>query len=218
MSLLDLDNAAVVAPLAVYALAVPMPGPSFVVITQASLAGGRLAGMVAAIGTTIGVTVYATAALLGISALAAALPWLITIIQILGGVYLVYLGTLALRAAMSGRSGFTTAKHLPGERPSLMRTFGKALLVGLGNPKMAAFFFSLFAPVVSPSHSTDARLFVLCGVVLIDLVYHQALATVLVLLAASRPAKSAQRWLDALVGTLMTAFGLRLLVDAARSR
>jgi len=213
-----LDDAATVAPLAVYALAVPMPGPSFVVITQASLGAGRLAGMVAAIGTSIGVTVYATATLLGVSALAAALPWLITIIQILGGVYLVYLGILALRAAMSGGSGFTTAKHLPGQRPSLTRTFSKALLVSLGNPKMAAFFFSLFAPVVSSSYSTDARLFVLCGVVVIDLVYHQALATVLVVLAASRPVKKAQRWLDAFVGTLMTAFGRGLLIDAARSR
>jgi threonine/homoserine/homoserine lactone efflux protein len=213
-----LDNAAVVAPLAVYALAVPMPGPSFVLITQASLGAGRLAGMVAAIGTTIGVTVYATATLLGMSTLVAALPWLVTVVQILGGVYLVYLGTLALRAAMSGGSGFTTARRPPGERPSLMRIFSKALLVSLGNPKMAAFFLGLFAPVVSPSYSTDARLFVLCGVVLIDLVYHQALATVLVLLAASRPMKGAQRWLDALVGTLMTAFGVGLLVDAVRSR
>jgi threonine/homoserine/homoserine lactone efflux protein len=75
-----------------------MPGPSFVAITQASLGAGRLAGMVAAIGTTIGVAAYATATLLGISTLAAALPWLITVIQVLGGVYLVYLGTLAGRS------------------------------------------------------------------------------------------------------------------------
>jgi arginine exporter protein ArgO len=70
----------------------------------------------------------------------------------------------------------------------------------------------------SPSYSTDTRLFVLCGVVLIDLLYHQALATVLVLLVASRPVKGAQRWLDALAGALLTAFGLRLLVDAVRAR
>jgi threonine/homoserine/homoserine lactone efflux protein len=213
-----LDSAAVVAPLVVYALAVPVPGPSFVAITQASLGARRLAGMVAAIGTTLGVAAYATATLLGISTLAAALPWLVTVIQVLGGVYLVYLGTLALRAAISGRGGFTRARRLPGEGSSLGRVFGKALLVSLGNPKMAAFFFGLFAPVVSPSYSTDARLFVLCGVVLIDLVYHQALATVLVLVTASRPVKGARRWLDGLVGTLMTAFGIRLLVDAARSR
>jgi len=80
-----LDLAAVATPLAIYAHAVPMPGPSFDVITQASLGAGRLAGMVAALGTTIGVAVYATATLLVISTLATALPWLVTTIQILGG-------------------------------------------------------------------------------------------------------------------------------------
>jgi threonine/homoserine/homoserine lactone efflux protein len=214
----SLDNAAVAVPLVVYALAVPLPGPSFIVITQVSLGAGGLPGMVAAFGTTIGVTVYATATLLGISTLAAALPWLITVIQILGGIYLIYLGTLALRAAVSGGKGFTTARRLPGECPSLTRTFSKGLLVSLGNPKMAAFFFGLFAPVVSPSYSPDARLFVLCGVVLIDLLYHQALATLLVLVAASRPVKRTQRWLDAFVGSLMTTFGIGLLVEAVRSR
>jgi len=59
-----LDLAAVATPLAVYALAVPMPGPSFVVITQASLGAGRLAGAVAALGTTIAVAVYAAAIVL----------------------------------------------------------------------------------------------------------------------------------------------------------
>jgi threonine/homoserine/homoserine lactone efflux protein len=211
------EDAAVISPLAVYALAVPMPGPSFVIITQASVGGGRLAGTIAAIGTTIGVAAYATATLLGISALSAALPWLITIIQVIGGLYLVYLGIEAFRAAIRGEGSFTMAKR-PDKRLSIARTFSKALLVSLGNPKMAAFFFGLFAPLVDPSHSADARLLVLGGVVLIDLIYHQVLATILVLLAASRPAKAAQRRLDALVGALMTAFGLRLLVEAVRSR
>jgi threonine/homoserine/homoserine lactone efflux protein len=178
-----LEYAAVISPLAVYALAVPMPGPSFVIITQASLGGGRLAGMIAAIGTTVGVAAYATATLLGISALSAALPWLITIIQVLGGLYLVDLGIQALRAATRGEGGFTTARH-PDERLSIARTFSKALLVSLGNPNMAALFFGLFAPLVGPSHSPDARLLVLGGVVLIDLFYHQVLATILVWLAA----------------------------------
>jgi hypothetical protein len=49
--------------------------------------------------------------------------------------------------------------------------------------------------------------------------YHQVLvATILVRLAASRPATAAQRWLNALVGALMTAFDLCLLAEAVRSR
>jgi threonine/homoserine/homoserine lactone efflux protein len=83
---------------------------------------------------------------------------------------------------------------------------------------MTAFFLGLFAPVVGLSHSTNTRLIVLGGVLLIDLVYHQMLATVLVLVATSRLLKRARRSLEAAVGTLMTAFGVGLLIDAARSR
>lgn len=214
-----LQNGSVIAILAVYALAVLLPGPSFIVITRASLGVGRAAGIMAALGTTAGVAVYATTALLGISALVAALPWLVTAIQVLGGAYLVYLGLSALRAALSKGSGLAGTGGFPrSERSSLMRNFGKAFLVSLGNPKIAAFFFGLFAPLVGPSNSADTRLFVLCGVVLIDLAYHQALANGLAVLVASKPVKQAGRWLDALTGTLMTAFGLRLLVEGARTR
>jgi threonine/homoserine/homoserine lactone efflux protein len=175
--------------------------------------------MVAAIGTSAGVAVYATATLLGISALTAALPWLVTVIQVLGGAYLVYLGLSALRSAMSKRSGLASTGNFPDdEKSSLMRNLGKAFLVSLSNPKMAAFFFGLFAPFVGLTYSSDGRLLVLCGVVLIDLAYHQALANGLAVLGASKPAKQAGRWLDALTGTLMTAFGFRLLVEAARTR
>jgi threonine efflux protein len=212
------DSAALFAPLAVYAFAVPLPGPSFVVVAQASLGRGRLNGIVAALGTTLGVSVYAIATLLGLSTTAAALPWLVTVIQVLGGGYLVYLGAKTLRAALWRSNAPARVERPVSERHSIARTFGKALLVSLGNPKMAAFFFGLFAPVVGLGYTTDKRMFVLCGVILIDLIYHQALAAALILVGASGPFRRARRWLDGLVGALMMVFGLGLLVDAARAR
>ncbi|WP_416208046.1 LysE family translocator [Chelativorans sp. M5D2P16] len=81
------------------------------------------------------------------SALLAALPWLTSAIQIAGGAYLIYIGVTLLRASLS-RETCSVGEHEPIirglERPAA--SFQRGLFVGLGNPKMAAFFLGLFAP------------------------------------------------------------------------
>lgn len=196
----------ILAPLGIYAAAVPMPGPGFVMISQASLTHGAACGAAAALGTTASVAIYAFATALGISALLAALPWLSGAIQIVGGAYLVWMGLALLHASLATNSrsgGAPGAATECGESPGL--SFRKGLLVGLGNPKMAAFFLGLLAPAMAENLSLTARLLVLGGVILIDLIYHQSLAWVV---AKGRGVVGqARKWFDAAVGGSMVAFG-----------
>ncbi len=216
----DLVHALLV-PLSIYAVAVPTPGPGFAMIARASLGSGRRAGMAAALGTTLGAAAYAAATILGISALITALPWLLTAIQLVGGTYLVYLGVQALRSAFSGEAYISAPESTACSLPSsndLMKVFAKALFVCLGNPKVAAFFFGLFATLADAAHLMSARVCLLIGVVMIDFVYHQVLANVLALDGARRTMQRIGRKLDAAVGTLLTVFGTKLITEAIKSR
>ena len=196
----------ILAPLGIYALAVPMPGPGFIVISRASIAQGNTHGAAAAFGTTVSVSVYALATALGISALLAALPWLSSAIQIMGGAYLVWMGIALMRASLSPGSlpGRVSGAWVEFEESPRM-AFRRGLFVGLGNPKMATFFLGLLAPAMAGNLSLTARLLVLGGIILIDLIYHQSLAWVAA--KGRRMASHVGKWCDAALGGSMAAFG-----------
>jgi threonine/homoserine/homoserine lactone efflux protein len=116
------------------------------------------------------------------------------------------MGIVLLRDSLAPNSpanGEPSAAAKLWESPAI--SFRRGLLTGLGNPKMAAFFLGLLAPTISGDFSLFARLFILGGVILIDLIYHQSLAWVA---ARGRTvAGQAGRWFDTAVGGSMVAFG-----------
>lgn len=201
----------------IYAVAVPLPGPSFVAISRATIANGRMAGACAALGVTLAAAIYAVSALLGISALLTAFPWVITMIQICGGIYLITLGAALLRSHF--RAADNTLESLQHSRSnitvaSLKDALLKGFAVTIGNPKMAVFFFGLFAPVAGQAIPTEIRIMVLLGIIAVDLIYHQLLAQFMAFMAHSNAARHLTYWLDAVAGALMAIFGGGLLFSA----
>jgi threonine/homoserine/homoserine lactone efflux protein len=169
--------AATLAPIALYAAGLPMPGPGFVIVTRTSVRHGAANGAAAALGTTISVLFYAAATLAGISALLATLPWLTIAMQIAGGLYLAYLGCTMVRSGLIARADAKSIETPSAVAPeSPFASFRRALVIGFGNPKLAAFFLGLFSPAIGPSMPVSARLIVLLGIFAIDLAYHQLLA------------------------------------------
>lgn len=57
--------------------------------------------------------------------------------------------------------------------------------VTIGNPKMAAFFFGLFAPIAGQAAPINAHLAALIGIVLVDFIYHQTLVQLAAIAAQS---------------------------------
>lgn len=211
----------VLAAVLIYAVSVPLPGPSLIAVMRTTMANGRTAGACTALGVTLAAAIYAFAALLGISTLLVTLPWLVTAIQLVGGVYLLCLGASLLRAHFRTRATPMEPAFLRRSAKDRIPSW-KALIRGfavtIGNPKMAAFFFGLFAPMASQAVPAAVRLMVLVGIVLVDLTYHQALVQLVSITAESAPARHLRRWLDAIAGTLMAAFGIGLLSKALFGR
>jgi threonine/homoserine/homoserine lactone efflux protein len=131
-------------------LLIMMPGPDQALITKNALIGGRRGGLLTMVGGVLGLTVHASAAALGLSALLLASATAFTVVKIVGVVYLLWLGLQTLRTAVRSRKEPTTVA--PAGRPAYLR---QGFLSNALNPKIALFFVTflpqfLSADTVSP--------------------------------------------------------------------
>ncbi|HEX7243671.1 MAG TPA: LysE family translocator [Longimicrobiaceae bacterium] len=141
-------------------LLVVTPGPDMAYLLARSLAQGRKAGIVAALGFNAGGYCHLAAALLGLSAMLAASPHAFTAVKWLGAGYLIYLG---LQALFSSRR----AELFPTQdvRPRRLRLiFWQAFLSDVLNPKVGVFFLAFLPQFVDRSGPGRTQQLVLLGV------------------------------------------------------
>src|SRR5712672_4779450 len=85
----------------VFAIFIPaliLPGPDFVAVVRSSMTRGTRAGLLTTLGVSMGLCLYATLSLLGLSAILVQYQWLTWTVRILGGGYLIFLGIRLIRA------------------------------------------------------------------------------------------------------------------------
>ncbi|MGI9410218.1 MAG: LysE family translocator [Hyphomicrobiaceae bacterium] len=197
--------------ISVFAIFIPaliLPGPDFVAVVRSSMSRGTIAGLLTSIGVTIGLGLYASLSLLGLSAILVEYQWLSWLVRIAGGSYLVYLGLRLLWAkprAVSVNSECDSYDSNP-------LIFG--FFVTLTNPKAMVLFASVFATSVT-SHTPDWLL-----VLMIVLVMTSAFAwyAAVAMFMSSRPVmrrfESSQHWIERAAGVCFIAIGSRVISDA----
>ena len=75
-----------------------LPGPDFIGVVRSSMTRGAAGGLRTTIGVSVGLGLYATLSLLGLSAVLVEYQWLTWAVRLLGSAYLIYLGIRLLRA------------------------------------------------------------------------------------------------------------------------
>ncbi|MGB6054385.1 MAG: LysE family translocator, partial [Burkholderiaceae bacterium] len=137
------------------------PGPDTAYIVGRSVAQGRTAGVVSALGIALGICVHSLLSALGLSALLAASAGAFLAIKLAGGLYLIYLGTRMLMAPSAA------GERAPATARPLQTIFWQAALTNLLNPKVILFFLSFFPQFVQPSAAHKTAAFLFLGVVFV---------------------------------------------------
>ncbi|MGB7447746.1 MAG: LysE family translocator [Ornithinimicrobium sp.] len=132
------------------------PGPDMAFIVAAGAAGGRRAATLAALGVTLGVTVYVIVTVAGLGVLLARSPTALDVIRVVGALYLVYLCFDTVRAA--------GGEHA--EAPSGGRVFRRGLIVNLTNPKIALFFIAFLPQFLGKAEAEPALQLLMLGLTL----------------------------------------------------
>jgi threonine/homoserine/homoserine lactone efflux protein len=191
--------------LGVSALVIVTPGPDTALTIRNALTGGRRGGMLTASGVATGQAAWTFAAAAGIAAVLRASEPLFVAMKLAGAAYLAFLGARTLAAAVRGGAG---SHARTGCAAGFYR---QGLISNLANPKMAIFFTSLLPQFGGTSFAALVSLgLVFCTMTLVWLsAYGVVVAKAGDVLRRSR----VRRALDAVTGTVLVAFGLRLAAE-----
>jgi threonine/homoserine/homoserine lactone efflux protein len=116
------------------------PGPDMMFIVANAVAGGRRAGITAAVGMSTGLAVHTVAAAFGLGALIQAAPAVLDGVRIAGAAFLLYLAITTWRASRKGE--LTEQPTVP--KRSIRRVYVMAVLTNLANPKVILFYLAFF--------------------------------------------------------------------------
>ena len=192
------------------------PGPDMLYVVARSLGGGRKAGIVSALGLSIGYIVHTLLAASGLAALLLSSTLAYNTIRVIGAVYLVYLGlrTILSRADVVSLTAEAEVPP-PAEVTDLKAVFRQGTLTSTLNPSIALFFLALLPQFVEP-----ARGAVVAQIVVLGLVFNTTATTThtaIALLTGTagdwlRRREGASRWQQWFTGGLLILLGARVLL------
>lgn len=186
------------------------PGPDMAYVTGQSMAHGRRAGMLSALGVSCGGCVHTIACAFGLSALIAASSGAFNVIKWVGAIYLMYLGVRTLMSA--GAVATAESVDAPPRLP-LGALLLRGFLTNVTNPKVLLFYIAFLPQFVSStsSHKTAALLVLGAVLVVLGLLTDCFLACCAAIVARSMKKRTRMsRWLDRIVGATFVGLGVRL--------
>ncbi|EKZ6359378.1 TPA: LysE family transporter [Klebsiella aerogenes] len=188
------------------------PGPNFVVITQISVSMSRLYGLFTGIGVASGSIIWALLAATGLGLIFQTVPWLQPALQLIGGLYLCWIGFKTLKSAGNQPKSRDIAS-LGVE--SVGRAYRFGLLTNLTNPKALAFYTSVFTTVTAPGLAEWVRVAGVLIIAVLAMSWFTLLATLFSIRWIQERYRAAKKGVDLFTGTVMMIFGGKLLLMLA---
>ncbi len=187
------------------------PGPALLYTAAQTIARGRRAGFMAALGIHLGCYLHVIAAALGLSAVLHYVPTLYVVLKLAGAAYLIWLGVSMWRQETGGSQA--TAPPAKTTRRALV----ESMLVEILNPKVALFFLAFLPQFVDPSASLPVAIqFLILGII-VNLSFSSAdVITVLLadkVVSVAKGSRTGMRIAQWLGGGLLVALGIRLALS-----
>ena len=194
----------------IHFLAVASPGPTLMVVMSQSVAGSRRSGFLVVAGVVLATLTWSTVTAAGLGGVIARVGWLYLTLKIVGAAYLAWLAWGLLRGAFRGKAvGLDASRPVLGGAGALRAGF----LTTLSNPKVAAYYASLFGVVIPAGSGAGVFAGAVLTAVLVSLVWWSAVVLLFALPAVQRGYARARRWMDAAMGALLLALAGRLLLS-----
>jgi threonine/homoserine/homoserine lactone efflux protein len=138
------------------AVVIVTPGQDMILVMSRSIAQGQKAGIITALGVSVGLLGHTLLATLGLGALLLASEFLFSIVKFIGAGYLIYIGYQLLRS----KDPTIAMKDLP--KVSYKKMFIQGALSNIMNPKVAIFYFSYLPQFVIQNNGNETmQLFIL---------------------------------------------------------
>lgn len=183
------------------------PGPDFFYVSRAAAIHSRRTAIYGVIGITIGVSIWATAAVLGLAIVFKTMPALQGIVMALGGSYLFYLGVKMARVTTNAVFDETNSVQNTASKNEII----KGLLVNLSNAKVVIYFSSVMSFVLVNITETRQMLTALLIITIETFVYFYVISLLFSRPFAKRFYSRYSRYIDNTSGVIFILFGVYLI-------
>ena len=187
------------------------PGPDFFYVSRAAATHSRRTAIYGVIGITIGVTIWATAAVLGLAIVFKTMPALQGIVMALGGSYLFYLGVKMARVTTNAVFDESNLVQNTASKNEII----KGLLVNLSNAKVVIYFSSVMSFVLVNITETRQMLTALLIITIETFVYFYVISLLFSRPFAKRFYSRYSRYIDNASGVIFILFGAYLIYSGA---
>jgi threonine/homoserine/homoserine lactone efflux protein len=199
------------------------PGPDMLLVVRNGLSSGVRGAWFTGLGCCLGISVHATAAVLGLSAILAASATAYATVKLAGAAYLAYLGVrMLISAIMAGDEPLDGAPgDAPDEAPSrpvAVRRAGTAfrqgLVTNLLNPKIALLFLTLLPQFVADGEPRLRTTAMLAAVFLgLAVLWWRTFSLAIGPISRLLRGRRSRRTLDALAGGALLAISARVALE-----
>lgn len=195
----------------IWALACITPGPNTLLVMRYALTAPRRVPIVAAMGTITGTFCWGLAGWLGINVLFQGAPFAYLALKIVGGLYLVWLGTKIFLDTRKARQATALAEQRV-DVP-LKTAYRMGLATNLANPKSALFVASLFAATMPAGTPFFYGLGAIAVMLVVSTVYYACLIGFITHPTIAAGYLKVKKKIDVGVGLIFVGFGTKLLLS-----
>lgn len=195
----------------IHILAAISPGPDFIFVFQQTLSRGQAAGLLCALGMGLGFGVHILYSVLGLAVVIANAAWLLTLIKIIGGAYLIYLGYHGLRAKAKNEVVEIVKTEVAPE--SWLKTLWKGFICNVLNPKAPVYLVSVFTVVLSPDMPLWQLSIYGAWMMFLLFVWFATIAFLLSIPSVNRQFQKAGHWIDRVLGFVMVGLGIKVIAS-----
>ena len=140
------------------------PGPSLAVVIRNNINYNKLAGIMTSIGHGLGIGVYATLAVLGLGFILQANQTLFLLIQILGLIFLFFLGLIFIFQKQSEEKNNDDQNQL--------NSFLQGFMIAIINPKILIWFTAIYSQFISVEGSFIFNVILILTASIIDALWY----------------------------------------------
>lgn len=195
----------------IHILAAISPGPDFIFVFQQTLSRGQAAGLLCALGMGLGFGVHILYSVLGLAVVIANAAWLLTLIKIIGGAYLIYLGYHGLRAKAKNEVVEIVKTEVAPE--SWLKTLWKGFICNVLNPKAPVYLVSVFTVVLSPDMPLWQLSIYGAWMMFLLFAWFATIAFLLSIPSVNRQFQKAGHWIDRVLGFVMVGLGIKVIAS-----
>jgi len=194
-----------------FLLSIMSPGPNILAVMGTSMSVGRKSGTALALGVGTGSFLWATLTVAGLSALLASYAAALTVIKIVGGLYLLWLAYKSFRSAASAHD--IEARTLSGGQRSPMGYYLRGLIIQMTNPKAALAWIAIISLGLQANAPLWVGISIVVGTSALSVLIHCVYALAFSTAPMVRIYGKARRWIQGALGVFFCFAGFKLLTS-----